>query len=84
METMKTPLVGSSAAAKAAGISLRQLYHWVDALRVVEPQIQQCGMRRYRRFTAADLTLLKEVHDLVRRGYTLQAAVRLARHRMAS
>ena len=72
---------GSVAAAKEVGISLRQCYYWVDVLRIVRPRIQQCGMRRFRRFTAADLGVLRGVKESVAQGYTLQAAARKARGR---
>ena len=67
---------GSIAAAKEIGISLRQLYYWVDILRIVQPRTQQCGIRKFRRFTATELEVLKGVKESVAQGYTLQAAVR--------
>jgi DNA-binding transcriptional MerR regulator len=81
MSVSDESLFGSIAAAKAAGISLRQLYYWVDVLRVVAPQERQHGIRTFRRFTEADLKLLKDMRDLVKRGYTLQAAARLVKER---
>lgn len=68
---------GSIAAAKEVGISLRQLYYWVDVLQVVRPQLRACGTRQFRRFTTADLSRLKAVCKLVERGYTLRAAVKI-------
>ena len=70
-------LYGSCAAAKEVGISLRQLYYWVNTLRVVQPQTRPCGCRTFRRFTAADLERLTKVRRLVERGYMLKAAVRM-------
>ena len=70
-------LYGSCAAAKEAGISLRQLYYWVNRLKVVQPQTRPCGGRTFRQFTSADLERLTRVRRLVERGYMLQAAVRM-------
>lgn len=68
-------LYGSVAVAKALSISLRQLYYWVHVLHVVQPLMRQHGRRRFRRFTGADVKTLTEVRRLVKRGYTLTAAV---------
>lgn len=70
-------LYGSIEAAKRAGISLRQLYHWVDDLGVVRPKVWQYGQRRFRRFRDRDIQKLKEMKDYVEWGYTLPAAARL-------
>ena len=67
-------LYGSISTAREVGISLRQLYHWVDVQHVVQPQIHQHGTRQFRRFTAEDVRKLKQMRDLVTGGYTLQAA----------
>ena len=72
---------GSSTVAKTLGISLRQLYYWVDVLHVVSPQLRPFGHRRFRRFTVNDLQRLKAVQRLLKQGYTLQAAIRIAKHR---
>lgn len=74
MKDAENGLYGSIAAAREVGISLRQLYHWVDALQVVFPQIGMHGMRKFRRFTQEDLEKLRQVRRWVEGGYTLQAA----------
>ena len=76
------PLYGSVAAAMEVGISLRQLYYWVEVLHAVRPQNHQHGARIFRRFTARDLARLRAIKRLVDRGYTLRAAVRLVNHRV--
>ena len=78
MPVTDTQWYGSSAAAREIGISLRQLYYWVDVLGIIRPRTQQCGIRRFRRFTAAELEVLRGVKESVAQGYTLQAAVRRA------
>ncbi|MCI0560158.1 MAG: MerR family transcriptional regulator [Nitrososphaera sp.] len=84
MTSSKASLYGSVVAAKEAGLSLRQLYHWVDVLQVVQPQLHQCGMRSFRRFTSADLKVLKMIKSLVEEGYTLRAAARMVKSRPTS
>jgi len=79
MTSDELTLVGSIAAARAAGISLRQLYYWVDILHVVQPQVRQHGLRRFRHFTAADVQRLQMLRRLLEEGYTLQAAARQTR-----
>lgn len=72
-------LIGTVKAAKEVGISIRQLYHWVDTLEVVNPRISQHGIRRFRKFTVRDLEVLSEVKRLLDRGYTLRAAAEIAK-----
>lgn len=70
---------GSVQAAKQVGISLRQLYHWVDVLHVVNPKIQRFGLRQFRRFTSNDLEVLSKVKGLLEHGYTLRAAAEMVK-----
>ena len=63
------------------GISLRQLYYWVEVLRVVRPANHQHGARIFRRFTEHDVTTLKHVKRLLERGYTLRTSIRVANTR---
>lgn len=72
-------LYGTVQAAKKIGISIRQLYHWVDILHAVSPRVQRCGLREFRRFTSRDLDKLAKVKTLLERGYTLRAAVAIAK-----
>ena len=75
------PLYGSVAAAMELGISLRQLYYWVEVLHAVRPENHQHGMRIFRRFTAHDMTRLGAIKRFVERGYTLRASIRLVNNR---
>jgi DNA-binding transcriptional MerR regulator len=70
------PLYGSIATVRRVGISLRQLYYWVQVLHVVHPQVQQHGMRQFQHFTAEDMKKLRTVKRLLERGYTLRAAAK--------
>ena len=82
LETLKEKLFGSSETAKETGISLRQLYHWVDVLHVVQPRFQSHGQKRYRRFTQDDLFSLKRMKGLVERGFMPKAAALYVQQRM--
>ena len=74
-------LYGSSATAREIGISLRQLYYWVNVLRVVAPQAHPHGRRMFRRFTAGEVRQLQRMKGLIGRGYTVRAAAGRARNR---
>lgn len=81
-ESMDNPngsFYGSIEAAKLAGISLRQLYHWVDHLHVVTPAIRRYGLRLFRRFSHEDLETLRKVRLFLERGFTLRAAAEMAK-----
>lgn len=84
MAASRKPLYGSVAAAMEVGISLRQLYYWVEVLHAVHPENHPHGLRVFRRFTAQDLARLRAVKRLLERGYTLRAAVRLVNGRSGS
>ena len=78
MAAKRQPLYGSVATALEVGISLRQLYYWVEVLKAVEPQNHQHGVRVFRRFTADDVARLRGIKRLLEEGFTLRAAVRRA------
>lgn len=67
-------LYGSIAVAKEIGISLRQLYYWVNVLQVVAPQAHPHGRRMFRRFTGSEVRRLQRMKRLASRGYTVRAA----------
>lgn len=70
---------GSIEAAKLLGISLRQLYHWVDDLHVIEPNVERHGIRTFRRYSPGHLQKLSRMRDLVHWGYNLQTAAGFVR-----
>ena len=79
--SLKKQGYGSIAVAKTIGISLRQLYYWVDVLHATAPLTHQHGLRRFRRFSSQDLQRLKAIRGLTQQGYTLRAAIRIAKQR---
>lgn len=79
MKPGQNTFFGSIEAAKKVGISIRQLYHWVDTLRIVNPRVRRYGLRQFRRFTAEDLGILTQVKLLLERGYTLRAAAEIVK-----
>ncbi len=78
MATKNRPFYGSVGAALDVGISLRQLYYWVEVLHAVRPQNHRHGKRIFRRFTPDDVTQLRAIKMFVEEGYTLRTAIRLA------
>lgn len=76
MAVRDKPFYGSIAVTREVGITLRQLYYWVDVFHVVRPQVWRHGKRKFRHFTAEDVKKLKAAKRFVKRGYTLRAAVR--------
>jgi len=79
MKKQNTRFYGSTSVAKTLGLSLRQLYHWVDTLRVVHPQLWRHGRRRFRRFSSSDIKKLREIKKHLERGYTLKAATEIVK-----
>ena len=79
MEINKHELFGSIQTARKVGISIRQLYHWVDNLSVVNPRIKKHGIRQFRHFTSQDIMILTNVRQLLERGYTLRAAAEIVK-----
>lgn len=79
MAQAKADWYGSIETAKQIEISLRQLYHWVNDLHVVEPKVERHGLREFRRFSPGDIEKLIRMRDLVRWGYNLQAAAGFVR-----
>ncbi len=75
---------GSVATAMEVGISLRQLYYWVEVLHAVRPENAQHGMRVFRRFTAQDVRRLRAIKRSVESGYTLRTAIRRSRSSSSS
>lgn len=67
-----------SSAAKAAGVSPRQLYYW-EHLGIVRPAYEEFGTYSYRRYSQEQIELLIKIKYLLDSGFTLQAAVKKAR-----
>ena len=65
-------LYSTSNVLKECGISCRQLYYW-ELIGLIQPRYESFGMRRFRRYTRADLDLLREAKALMDGGFTLQA-----------
>lgn len=74
MQGLHQELYGSIGTARKAGISLRQLYYWIDVARIVTPLKEQCGTRLFRRYTEEDIAKLQKMRQLLEGGLTLQAA----------
>ena len=69
-----TKLYSISLAAKAVGVSQRQLYYW-EYIGIVKPNYEQFGSYSYRRYSQDDIEFLIKIRSLLNDGYTLRAAV---------
>lgn len=77
MKNSNDEFYGSIDVAKRVGISLRQLYHWVNDFSIVQPDLSQHGSRKFRRFSLNDLKKISEVKRLRDGGYTLASAIKI-------
>jgi len=78
----RTPLFTSSEITRKVDISLRQLYYW-ELKGLVKPQVITVGAREFKRYTAQDLELLRQVKYYLDEGYTLMRAFQKARQALA-
>ena len=70
---------GTIEAAREVGISLRRFYHWLYHADLIRPQLEQRGVRTFRRYTPGDLEKFRRLKELVDNGFTLQAAAEIVR-----
>ncbi len=76
MPNFNDGLFGSFKAANEIGVSLERLRYW-ENLGIVKPLYVQCGIRKFRRYSARDIqraVLVKMLVDIER--YTLAGALR--------
>ncbi len=76
--SISNKLYSVSSAAKTAGVSPRQLYYW-EHLGIVKPAYEEFGSYSYRRYSRKQIELLVRINRLLKKGYTLQAAIRKVR-----
>ena len=67
------------AVARIVGIPKYKLRNWCDRYLTHISKIE-IGNTQHRRFTEADITLIKKIKEYRRKGFTLEAAVENARH----
>ncbi len=65
-------LFSTNSVTKKSGISTRQLYYW-ERTGLLQPHYEAFGTRRFRRYTARHLDILKKIKSLLDNGFTLQA-----------
>ena len=75
MNNNKTYSIGETS--EMTGISKRQLRDW-EGKYIPEPTRISVGDRLYRRYTPADIRLLKKIQENLARGFTLSAAAKNA------
>lgn len=68
-----TMWLSSSEITRKLNISLRQLYYW-ELKGIVKPRMVSMGSREFKRYSAKDFEVLRQVKDLLDEGYTLTGA----------
>jgi DNA-binding transcriptional MerR regulator len=58
-------------------ISVRQLYYW-ELKGIIQPQLITMGSREFKRYSKADVEILKRVKNFLDEGYTLAKAMEKA------
>ena len=82
MQNKYEPTVSIGDASKITGISQRQLRAW-EGKHIPEPERIICGERAYRRYTQAQINLIKRIKAFQNQGYTLKSAANKAAEDMA-
>ncbi len=64
----------SSEVTRKLEISLRQLYYW-ELKGIVKPKTITMGSREFKRYSARDFEILKQIKEYLDQGYTLNSSV---------
>ena len=70
--------LSSSEITRKLNISLRQLYYW-ELKGIVKPRMITMGSREFKRYSANDVDILRQIKDFLDQGYTLSSAVQRVR-----
>ena len=66
--------MSSSEVTQKLNISLRQLYYW-ELKGIIKPRIIPKGSREFKRYSAKDFEVLRQVKGYLDQGFTLSGAV---------
>ena len=69
-------------ASRMTGVSQRKLRSW-EGKYIPEPERLVCGERAYRRYTQAEIDLIRGIREYQDQGFTLSAAAKKANDEMA-
>lgn len=72
-------LYSTSAAAREADASVKQLYYW-EQIGIIKPRYERFGLRQFRRYARDDIETLRMIKGLLDEGFTLKAAVQRTRN----
>lgn len=67
--------LSSSEVTRQLHISLRQLYYW-ELKGIVKPRVITQGSREFKRYSAKDFEILRQIKTYLDQGYTLTSAAR--------
>jgi DNA-binding transcriptional MerR regulator len=76
----KTYSIGD--ASRMTGVSQRKLRSW-EGKYIPEPERLVCGERAYRRYTQAEIDLIRGIREYQDQGFTLSAAAKKANDDLA-
>jgi len=76
----KTYSIGD--ASRKTGVSQRKLRSW-EGKYIPEPERLVCGERAYRRYTQAEIDLIRSIREYQDRGFTLSVAAKKANEDLA-
>ncbi|PKN66306.1 MAG: hypothetical protein CVU57_06445 [Deltaproteobacteria bacterium HGW-Deltaproteobacteria-15] len=65
-------------AARICEVSTKQIRNWESRNYIPKSPRVICGKRSYRRYDASDLELIKRIGSLLKKGFSLPAAARMA------
>ena len=74
MAELRLEKYGTAEICRMAGISQRQLEYWV-LIGIVTPSFEPHGQRYFKRFTEADVEILKRVKQLTDEGFLVSRAL---------
>ena len=69
-------------ASRMTGVSQRKLRSW-EGKYIPEPERLVCGERAYRRYTQAEIDLIRGIKNYQDQGFTLSAAAKKAKDHLA-
>jgi len=78
MSRVNTGRYGTAQVCRQVGITSRQLEYWI-LIGIVVPQLEQHGLKFFKRFTETDIEVLKQVKLLTDEGFLVSRALERVR-----
>jgi DNA-binding transcriptional MerR regulator len=78
MSRLSSGRYGTTQVCRQVGITSRQLEYWI-LIGIVSPQLEQHGLKFFKRFTELDVEVLKQVKLLTDEGFLVSRALEKVR-----